>query len=49
MTHEHQASEWLAIVRDRAMTRAKAEAVADGTEFSTEQLELVEVATSPTR
>jgi hypothetical protein len=43
VTHEEQASEWLATVKDRALTRAKAEAAGEGTQFSLEQLELVGV------
>jgi hypothetical protein len=41
VTPEQQANEWLAIVKDRAMTRAKAEAAGAGTQFSADQLELV--------
>lgn len=37
------ADEWLARVRDRAHTRVKAEAVAEGTEFSASDLELIEI------
>ena len=40
---EQQANVLLATVQDRAMTRAKAEAVAEGTQFSEAQLELVGV------
>jgi hypothetical protein len=43
MTPEQQAAEWLATVKERAMTRAQAEAVAEGTQFSSAQLELVEI------
>jgi hypothetical protein len=37
------ADEWLATVRDRAHTRIRAEAVVEGTEFSADDLELVEI------
>jgi hypothetical protein len=40
---KQQADQWLATVKDRALTRAKSEAVAGRTQFSAEQLELVGV------
>jgi hypothetical protein len=41
MTTEQQAIEWLATVKARALTRVRAQAVADGTQLSAAQLELV--------
>jgi hypothetical protein len=43
VTPEQQENEWLATVQDQAMTRVQAEAVAEGTPFSAEQLELAEI------
>jgi phosphate/sulfate permease len=43
MGPEHSASEWLAAAKEGAINRAKAEAVAEGTSFSAEQLEPVEI------
>lgn len=43
MTPEELADAWLAAVRGRAVTRVKAEAVAEGTVISGEDLELIEI------
>lgn len=43
MDAEQQASEWLATVKERAMIRAKAEVAGEGTQFSPEQLECIEI------
>jgi hypothetical protein len=43
MNPAHPAGDWLAAAKERAMNRAKAEAVGEGTEFSADQLELVEI------
>jgi hypothetical protein len=43
VTPDQQADEWLATVKDLAMTRAKAEAAGAGTQFSAEQLEMAEI------
>jgi hypothetical protein len=43
VTPAQLASAWLADVKDRALSRARAEAVAEGTQFSAEQLELIEI------
>jgi hypothetical protein len=40
---EAAAGRWLATVRDRAHTRVQAEAVGEGTDFSADDLELVEI------
>jgi hypothetical protein len=39
--HSGEAGEWFATVQDRALTRVQAEAVAEGTQFSDAQLELI--------
>ncbi|MFL6098579.1 MAG: hypothetical protein ACJ71T_01340 [Actinomycetales bacterium] len=43
MTPEQQANAWIAAVQERAMTRVRAESIADGILFSQAQLECMEI------
>jgi hypothetical protein len=43
VTSEQRSSAWLADVKDRARSRVQAEAVAEGTQFSSGQLELTQI------